>query len=769
MYLINVQAFIEREWSMSNRTTMDCETNVLEFRNDKTMAYAILSYRWSGQGVSYKEMTKLAKIGIQERDQVRRRYGYRQILNSCEQAKRDRYEWLWVDACCIDRRNAAEVVEANNATYRWFENSSICYVYLDDVSGTSLPTGRDDEKYSTSNGWPEWFSRAWTLQEMIAPSNVQFFNSHWQPIGDKKTLSHTLSRITGVPQHILSDGLSGNRPCVAQIMSWAADRKTFRDEDRTYSLLGLLDVNMPMLYGEGEKAFHRLQLEIIRTSNDQSIFAWEFNGGTRRTGSILADDPSFFRDCNKMELMDLDEFVRSVKDDIPEDELRSVNEDQLGVYPITNRGIHMWLLLRPGVGSRSVFKALLPCRSGPLDPPVAIDLALWESNYYRYSTTSLWDGFPMQRTLQFRQLYLRYQEIPHRDAIFEINDSTITENGLTYCGTYPSKITETTLPPIHSKYPTIDTLMLRRTDPLYVKVYCDSRINCRFAVGFGQSFGQDWIHFVHEKPTSTSNGCSWEEYAREEYKKMLVTGPEHARSMVEISCVVWERTRSCGVKIEIFRYPHNGPSKWIGLDVERADDPDCDMGCLMIRCPWGVRYELLVDEVSMEFGQAPDEINLGDYGHITEAKDFYCEGNIFADFKSLTSGQDITPRQHRISAKRGYDTSSDYVKAHQSNISTDDPVALYKPLGLSLPRNQRFNLLLTSFSTQLSNRYLVTTVIQSTGEHLGEEARQSSHSTVSQNSPRFVTNSSSITTPLCIIAKPLVWNQNEDASSVSVD
>ncbi|KAL4071175.1 hypothetical protein V8B97DRAFT_1964775 [Scleroderma yunnanense] len=159
-------------------------------------------------------MTKLAKMGKGERDQVCRRYGYRKILDSCEQAKRDRCEWLWVDACCIHRRNTAEVAEANNATYRWFENSSMCYVYLNNVSGPSLPTARDNEKYSVSNGWPKWFSRGWTVQEMIAPSNVQFFNSHWQPIGDKKTLSRTLSRITGVPQHILSDGLSGNRPCV---------------------------------------------------------------------------------------------------------------------------------------------------------------------------------------------------------------------------------------------------------------------------------------------------------------------------------------------------------------------------------------------------------------------------------------------------------------------------------------------------------------------------------------------------------------------------
>ena len=109
----------------------------------------------------------------------------------------------------------------------------------------------------------------------IAPSNAEFFNIDWTCIEDKKTLALTLTNITGVPMHILKEGLAGNRPCVAQIMSWAAYRTTSRVEDRAYSLMGLVDVSMPMLYGEGRKAFHRLQLEIIRTSNHgQSIFAW---------------------------------------------------------------------------------------------------------------------------------------------------------------------------------------------------------------------------------------------------------------------------------------------------------------------------------------------------------------------------------------------------------------------------------------------------------------------------------------------------------------
>ena len=356
---------------MMNGGEVDRGTKVLEFYADERKTeYAILSHRWQeGREVGYEEMVRLAETDQKEREEIRERAGYQKILQSCKQAKKDGYRWLWIDTCCIDKRSSAELSEAINSMYRWYENSTVCYAYLHDVDGSSFPTEPDTTRYPTSNGWPEWFSRGWTLQEMIAPSDVWFFNKDWKPINNKKVLGHTLARITRVPERILTDGLSSNRPCVAQIMSWAADRTTSRDEDRAYSLLGLLDVNMPMLYGEGKKAFRRLQLEIIRMSNDQSIFAWgcgrrdqrspddgqdwesPANNGQgppdngqgppdngqgppdngqdertrspgngrdqrrrdQRTGSILADDPSFFRDCHEMELIDHNTFIQSLK------------------------------------------------------------------------------------------------------------------------------------------------------------------------------------------------------------------------------------------------------------------------------------------------------------------------------------------------------------------------------------------------------------------------------------------------------------------------
>ena len=343
MRLINVEAFLEREGLIGEGKRVDRRAKVLEFGDDEETEYAILSHRWTDQEVDYNEVVKLAKMDEEERSEIRQRDGYRKIVQSCEQAKKDGYKWLWVDTCCIDKRSSAELSEAINSMYRWYENSRICYAYLHDVPGSSFPVVRDQAKYPKSKGWPEWFTRGWTLQEMIAPKDVQFFNKDWHPIGDKRTLAPTLQTITRVPQQILKEGLSSDRPCVAQIMSWAANRTTTRVEDRAYSLMGLLDVNMPMLYGEGKKTFHRLQLEIIRTSNDHSIFAWGCNERKVRTGSILADDPSFFWDCCEMELMDQDDFIESLKKHTPEEEFPWIQDDPLGAFPVTNRGIQIWL------------------------------------------------------------------------------------------------------------------------------------------------------------------------------------------------------------------------------------------------------------------------------------------------------------------------------------------------------------------------------------------------------------------------------------------
>ncbi|KAL4062633.1 heterokaryon incompatibility protein-domain-containing protein [Scleroderma yunnanense] len=758
MRLINVEAFTGREESIRKGRPVNRRTKVLEFCDDEATVYAILSHRWTNEEVDYDEMVELAKMEVEERAEIRGRHGYRKILASCEQAKRDGYKWLWVDTCCIDKRSSAELSEAINSMYRWYDHSSVCYAYLHDVVNSSTLGRRDTTRYPDTNGWPEWFSRGWTLQEMIAPSHVQFFNRNWQRIGDKKTLARTLSRITGVPEHILKHGLSSNRPCIAQIMSWAADRTTTRVEDRAYSLLGLLEVNMPMLYGEGKKAFHRLQLEIMRVSNDQSIFAWGTGHlGQERIGNILADDPSFFADCGNMELIDHNEFIEYHKNRITGG--RSIDEEHFGVFPVTNRGIQIWMFLDPLESSDSVFQAWLPCRHGPSLSPVSITLALWNSSYYRYRMSL----YSLRRTLQFRQVYLRYQDMPHSDLIFEIDDSAVIQNGFTYYGMFPKEVEG-------------NAHTLTSTDPLCVKVYFHTETQTFFVMGFGQCFGQHWIHPVYyEKPAGV---YSWRNHSRSEYDKMLVRGPSHARSMAEVcsrgarygrlwvkhtllpgstwtvqtSCTVWESSGNCGVRIDAFRYPYNEPDNCRGFDVVGTNDPICDIRGLMITHSPGNefrRYTLLVDGAAMEWSLAPKGIKLGDYGCFTVSEDFRCEGNIFSDPESLAMMLNIFPKQHKIDADSKQSTDSNYVEVRRF----PDTLRLYKPLGLSLPSNHDVISLLISLSTRLTNKYLVVSLIQCTTM------------TVS-GGPSF-TSTIDPTTPLCIFRKPFIWHRGEDAGSAS--
>ena len=428
MRLIKTRAFLEREQMMSEGKKVDHRAKVLELHDDESTSYAILSHRWTDLEVDYEEIVGLAKMDEEDRDEIRQRPGYKKIQETCQQAKKDGYEWVWVDTCCIDKRSSAELSEAINSMYRWYENSRVCYAYLYDVSGSSFPTEPNTTAYPKFGGWPEWFSRGWTLQEMIAPRIVRFFNTSWQPIGDKQALAPTLLQITRIPEHILTGGLqSGNRPCVAQIVSWAANRTTTRVEDRAYSLMGLLDVNMPMLYGEGKKAFHRLQLEIIRVSNDQSIFAWGHDSKTVRPGNILADDPSFFEGCSEMVPMDYDEFLKLC----PHYEK---GDDTSGVFLITNRGIQVWMPLRSyylGYEDSPVVKALLPCYSCPnAEEPVSINLIWQNSNYYKYSSASP-SGLHARGSLEFCKVYLRYQDTLNDSVTFEIDDSAIIENGFT--------------------------------------------------------------------------------------------------------------------------------------------------------------------------------------------------------------------------------------------------------------------------------------------------------------------------------------------------
>ncbi|KIM63844.1 hypothetical protein SCLCIDRAFT_1213981 [Scleroderma citrinum Foug A] len=402
-----------------------------------------------------------------------------------------------------------------------------------------------------------------------------------------------------------------------------------------------------------------------------------------------------------MELMNQGEFIEYLRSDIdiPEEELPSIEDDRFGTFPITNRGIQIWLFFRPHVGSDSVFQVLLPCRSRPSDPPVAISLALWESNYYRHAG---WIDDAWGR-LQLCQLYLRYQYTPQGNSTFEIDDSAILKKAFASSAMWPQGLN------------TGNTVTLSTTDSLCVKRY-SCRKMYRFTVGFGHWFGQNWIHVDCEEEPGTILLIP--------YDLMLKKASVHVQSMkkarsgaagcricimettlpqstliLQTSCVIWKSSRMCGVKLEVFRDPgfSNVSGEWTGFDVDGTDDPNRDWRGLMIPyCPSKQNsYEVLVDGVSMKFLRARSDIKLGDYGHFTDSEDFCCEGNLFAELKSLALKVDITPRQHKISERGGHQRRGNIVRAYYYH---DCFAELYQPLGLSLPSNDDFRSFLVSLS-----------------------------------------------------------------------
>jgi len=271
-----------------------------DFSSGEVPDYAILSHTWGAREVSFQDLGE--DVGIATRQLV----SYAKIENCCKQAKTDGLEWLWVDTCCIDKTSSAELTEAINSMFAWYSRAQKCYAYLVDVVDN-----RDLEQSL-------WFTRGWTLQELIAPSHVAFYNKDWDYLGSKvshpregraaATNDHKasafrgrISRATNIPENVLSVEDGFTKVCVAQRMSWASRRRTTRPEDLAYCLMGLFDVNIPVIYGEGlSKAYRRLQLEIMSETTDQSIFAWDYTCPLSDKRSLLAESPAGFLHSSKV-------------------------------------------------------------------------------------------------------------------------------------------------------------------------------------------------------------------------------------------------------------------------------------------------------------------------------------------------------------------------------------------------------------------------------------------------------------------------------------
>lgn len=216
--------------------------------------YAILSHTWGTpeQEVSFKD---LADGTAATKD------GYRKIRFCAERAAADNLRHFWIDTCCIDKTNSVELNESIISMFRWYQNARVCYVYLSDLS-----TAYDQ----ASSAWSKalrscrWFSRGWTLQELLAPSSVSFFSSSGQLLGDKKSLEREIHELTGIAVAALR-GTALSTFSIENRMSWARDRQTTREEDQAYCLLGIFGVFLLPMYGEGrENALERLEREIHR-------------------------------------------------------------------------------------------------------------------------------------------------------------------------------------------------------------------------------------------------------------------------------------------------------------------------------------------------------------------------------------------------------------------------------------------------------------------------------------------------------------------------
>jgi hypothetical protein len=240
--------------------------------------YVILSHTWGEGEVAFEDIAQ---------PHAQTMAGYDKIIGCCRLAVGDGFKWAWIDTCCIDKRSSAELSEAINSMYKWYWDAAICYAYLSDVSGGPGWKG----ELETSR----WFTRDWTLQELLAPDVVEFYDTQWSFLGTKAKLIDTISGATNIEPKFVLSRETIESASIGTKFSWAAARRTTRAEDMAYCMLGITRVNMPMLYGEGDRAFYRLQLEIIRQTNDHTIFAWEPGQTERKTTTMLAPSPTCFK------------------------------------------------------------------------------------------------------------------------------------------------------------------------------------------------------------------------------------------------------------------------------------------------------------------------------------------------------------------------------------------------------------------------------------------------------------------------------------------
>jgi hypothetical protein len=270
---------------LNKSTTCDTEALRVNLEDAKSTSFLVISHPHLARAVMKK--------------------GWSKFMGCCKEVKRLGMRYVWIDTCCIDQKSSSEVYESINSMFDWYRIARLCIAYLSDVTegldagdddGEDTPVVRLRDSARTLRLMPstsqrsrhiisgvnfnhsQWFQRGWTLQELIAPDEVWFYQYDWQLLGLRSSLAYRISCITDINELILHKNglLRLHSFSVATKMSWAAGRHTTRPEDRAYSLMGLFGINMPTLYGEGgEAAFFQLQTKNFEVFSDHSILAWD--------------------------------------------------------------------------------------------------------------------------------------------------------------------------------------------------------------------------------------------------------------------------------------------------------------------------------------------------------------------------------------------------------------------------------------------------------------------------------------------------------------
>lgn len=335
---------------------INVNTLEIESFNPRPSKYAILSHRWGGSEVqfdTYPSARKAIEDQLSQRGSADSSSGIAKIAGACKICRQLKFNYLWIDTCCIDKRSSTEESEAINSMFNWYYEADICLTYMVDV-------GKDAKPFVQS----DWFKRGWTLQELLAPRKMTFFDQAWTEIGTKTSLSAQIEAATRISHRYLQDFRQAS---TATRMSWQAGRTTTRIEDIAYSMFGIFDIGMDLRYGERDKAFRRLQEEIVRQNPpDESILAWTSN--EPGAGGVLAPTVHCFKNCTQLTVTSHSGEYRARKD-----------------YQITNKGFEI-----TAPSSKTSVAVTIPLgHSTGVGSKINLTLNCWDSSKQSHRTAVL--------------------------------------------------------------------------------------------------------------------------------------------------------------------------------------------------------------------------------------------------------------------------------------------------------------------------------------------------------------------------------------------